>query len=422
MRTALALLLTMTLASAARAENWPGFRGPTGQGVSAETGIPTTFSATENVAWKTPIPGQGWSSPIVWGDRVFVTTATDSGTALRLVALDRKAGKVLWDNEVVRQQPDRKCSQNSFATPTPVTDGERIYVLAFDGSFAAVTMDGAVAWTHREFPFYSQHGLSVSPILHKDLLIAPFDWSSRGPDKFEGWQKSWDKSFIYAIDKATGKTRWQGKRGQSRIGHVVPQVAAVDGKDQLISAAGDVVQGFDLETGERLWTAATGGEAVVPSIVIGEGLVFATSGFPTKVPEGAVLRAFRMGGKGDVTAANLAWKDSKDVPMIPSLLYAKPYLYAITETGVVRCLKAATGEVVWRDRLPGNYSASPVWTEGRITFLSEQGTATVIEAGPEFKVVATNVLGEKCCASPAVSGGQLFIRTAGNLYCFGQGK
>jgi outer membrane protein assembly factor BamB len=420
MKAALALLLTATIAAAAWAEDWPRFRGPTGQGISTETGVPTEWTATSNVAWKTPIPGAGWSSPIVWGDRVFVTTATDEGKSSRLLAIDRKTGKVLWDKEVLRQEISQKVAQNSFATPTPVTDGERVYVLAFDGSWAAVAMDGSVVWTNREFKFYSQHGLSVSPIPYNDLVIAPFDWSSRGPEKLLGWQKPWDQSFIFAVDKASGKTRWQAKRGMSRIAHVTPQVTTVDGQDQLVSAAGDVIQGFDPKTGERLWTVTTGGEGVVPSVVVGEGLVFTSSGFPTNVPGGAAIRAVRLGGKGDVTTTHVAWQDTKDVPMIPSMLYAKPYLYVITEGGTARCLKAATGEVVWRNRLGGNYSPAPIWADGRVYFLSEQGTTTVIEAGPEFKAVAKNALGEKCCASPAVSGGQLFIRTEGNLYCIGQ--
>jgi len=421
MKSAIALLLAATVAAAAYGENWPRFRGPTGQGISTETGLATEWSATSNVAWKTPIPGAGWSSPIVWGDRVFVTTGDDGGASFRLIALDRKSGKVLWNTEVLRQEPGFKLSQNSYATPTPVTDGERVYVLAFDGSFAALTMDGSIVWTNRDvIKFYSQHGLSASPILYNDLLIATIDHSSRGPDKYVGWQKPWDQSFVVALDTGTGKVRWQAKRGMSRLAHITPQVTTVDGQDQLVSAAGDVVQGFDPKTGERIWTVTSRGEGVVPSIVIGEGLVFTASGFPTHVPEGAAIRAVRLGGKGDVTATHIAWQDAQDVPSLPSMLYVKPYLYVITERGVLRCLKAATGETVWRDRLGGNYSASPLWADGRIYFTSEQGTTTVIESGPAFKVIAKNVLGEKCCASPAVSGGQIFIRTEGNLYCIGQ--
>lgn len=412
-------LLIASYALPAAAEDWPRFRGPTGQGISTETGVPTQWSATENVAWKTPIPGAGWSSPIVLGDRLFLTTATDEGRSFRVLCLDRKTGAITWNKEIVQQEPGNKSGQNSWATATPTTDGERVYVLAFDGTTAALAFDGAIVWTNRDFKYYSQHGLGVSPLVWQDLVIVPFDWSSRGPEKRVGWQIPWDQSVIYAYDKATGKVRWQGKRGLSRIGHVTPQVVSVDGRDQLISPAGDVVQGFDPKTGECLWTVKNTGEAVVPAIVIGDGLVFATSGFNNA--GSAALRAVRLGGgKGDCTATHIAWEQTKAVPMIPSMLYVKPYLYTVAETGMARCLKADTGEMVWENRLKGSYSASPIWAEGRIYFTNERAETTIIQAGPEFKILAQNAIGEKCQASPAVSQKQIFIRTEGNLYAIGK--
>jgi outer membrane protein assembly factor BamB len=277
-------------------------------------------------------------------------------------------------------------------------------------------MEGTIAWVNRDFEFYSEHGLAVSPILYGDLLIVAFDGSSSGPDEKLGWQKPWDQAVILALDKNTGKVRWKGRRGASRIAHVTPQILSENGRDQLISSAGDVVQGFDLKTGQRIWTVSTPGEGVVPSVVIGEGLIFSTSGFgePT-------IRATRTGGKGDVTGTHIVWESADDVPKIPSMLYVRPFLFLVTESGVAKCLKAATGEVVWRERLGGRYSASPIWADGRIYFLSEKGRTTVIEAGPEFKVIAQNELGEKCCASPAVSQKHIFIRSEHNIYCIGRG-
>jgi len=422
MRSVLAAMALVSLALPAAAENWPRFRGPTGQGISGETGVPTRWSATENVAWKTPIPGQGWSSPIVWGDRVFVTAAADEGASLHLVALDRRSGAVLWNKEVVRQKPDNKAEQNSFATPTPVTDGNRVYVLAFDGSVAAVSLEGEVAWTNRDFKYYSQHGIAVSPTLWNNLVIVPFDWSSRGPDKKVGWQRPWDQSVVMAYDAASGDVRWQTKRGSSRIAHVTPLVVAVGGRDELVSSAGDVVQGFDPKTGERLWTVTNQGEGVVPSLVFGEGLVFATTGFTSTTANigPPAIRAIRPGGKGDCTKTHIAWEQTKGVSMTPSMLYAKPHLFALQENGAARCLKAATGEVVGELRLRGQHTASPIWAEGRVYFLSEKGETTIAEAGQEFKEVARNAINEKCCASPAVSQGQIFIRSEGNLYCIGK--
>ncbi|MBE3070379.1 MAG: PQQ-binding-like beta-propeller repeat protein [Planctomycetes bacterium] len=418
MRTCLmALVMVVAVAAPLAAEDWPRFRGPTGQGLSSETGLPTEWSATSNVAWKTPIPGEGWSSPVVSGGRVFLTAATDGGRSYRALGLDAATGAVRWDTEVLRQEPDNKAGQNSYASATPVVDGDRLYVLAADGSLAALATDGKVLWTNREFKYYSQHGLGVSPVAWNDLIIVPFDWSSRGPDKTVGWQKPWEDSVILAYAKADGQIRWRAKRGSSRIAHVTPQVVTDGGRALLLSAAGDVVQGFDPATGERLWSATNTGEGVVPSLVVGGGMVFQTSGFGDPS-----IRAVRLGGRGDVTATHIAWEHKKDVPMIPSMLYADGRLFAVTEGGMATCLDAAGGKVLWRSRLPGTYSASPVWAEGRVYFLSEKGETTVVAAGPEFKVLATSALGEKCCASPAISGGRFFIRTEKNLYCIGAAK
>ena len=399
------------------AENWPGFRGPTRQGISNEKGLPTQWSESSNIVWKTPIPGDGWSSPIVFDDHVFVTTATEEGASYRLLCLDRKTGAILWDKEILRQKPGHKQGLNSYASSTPVTDGKNVYIVAFDGSIAAVSTEGDTVWMYRDFEYFSEHGLGVSPILYKDLLIVAFDPSSSGPDPKLGWQKPWDKAVILALDKNTGKVRWEGKRGMSRIAHVSPQILSSDGKDQLISSAGDAIQGFDLATGERIWTVSSPGEGVVPSVVVGEGLIFTASGFGA-----SAIRVVRAGGKGDVTETHIAWESPDDVPKIPSMLYVKPYLYLVTEAGVAKCLKAATGEVIWRERLGDRYSASPVWADGKIYFLSEKGTTTVIQEGTEFKVFAENELNETCKASPAVSQGNIFLRSEKNLYCIGQNQ
>ena len=410
-------IFTVVTPDVSLAENWPGFRGTTGQGISHERDVPTRWSATSGIAWKTSVPGSGWSSPIVFGDRVFLTTATEKGISFRLLCFDRLTGEVLWDKQVIRQEPGNKQKFNSFATSTPVTDGRMVYTVAFDGGIAAVSTDGTVVWTNRDYEYYSQHGLAISPILYEDLLIVAFDGSSSGQNPKVGWQIPWDKAVIVAIDKNTGKVRWQGKRGLSRISHVTPQIFRTNGIDRLISSAGDVIQGFDLKTGRKIWTASSPGEGVVPSLVIGEGLVFAASGFGD-----SAIRAVRTGGIGDVTATHIAWETTEDVPKVPSMLYAKPFLFLVTESGVAKCLVAATGEVLWRQRLGGRYSASPVWADGRVYFLSEKGETVVIEAGPEFKEIARNKLEGKCCASPAVSQGNIFIRSERNLYCIGSGR
>lgn len=414
----LSLLLAaavLLLSHTAGAENWRGFRGPSRQGISTEKNLPTQWSATENVAWKTPIPGEGWSSPIVWEDRVFVTTTTDGGASCRVIGLELSTGRVLWDKEVFRQMPSRKEGKNSYASSTPVTDGERVYAAFADGSLVAVDFEGNVVWANRDHKYYSKHGLGASPILHEDLLIMPFDGSSEGENIQIGWKIPWDQAYLVALEKQTGEVRWKGRRGKSRIAHVTANVLERNGKAQIISGAGDVIQGFDPETGERIWSVYSQGEGVTPSIVLGGDLIFTSSGF-----EASTIRVVRAGGQGDVTDTHVAWEETKGVPLLSSMLYVEPYLYAVTDKGVASCYDGKTGEIVWQERIGGNHSASPVYADGRIYFLSEQGEATIIEAGPEFRVLARNDIGEKCQASMAVSQGRLLIRSDRNLYCIGE--
>jgi outer membrane protein assembly factor BamB len=409
-------LLLLATAAVLQAENWPQFRGPTRQGLSTETGLPLKWSPVENIAWKTPIPGEAWSSPIVWGERVFVTTATENGASCHVLCLNRTDGKILWDKEAFKQVPGHKGGRNSYATPTPCTDGDRVYAVFGDGSFVALDFEGKIAWMNRLFPFYGEHGLGTSPILWNDLIIMARDGSNDGEDKKLGWQVPWEKSFVMALDKSTGRLRWKAPRGLSRIAHVVPNIwSTPDGRAQVISGAGDVVQGFDARTGERIWTSKNIGEGVVPSIVLGDGIVFTASGWGGRES----IKAFRLNGKGDLGETNLVWEQRKGLPRIPSYLYLSPNLFTITEGGIAMCLRGDTGEIVWQERVGGSHSASPVSAEGHIYFLSDEGETTVIEASLQFKVLARNALKEKVQASMAVSQRHLFIRTAGNLYCIG---
>ena len=352
----LAVLTFTSWAPRGLAENWPQFRGPTGQGISSETSLPLHWDAQSNVVWKVQIPGQGWSSPAVWGNRVFITTAAAAGTQCRVLALDRDTGKILWDKPVFDQVPLRKEGKNSYATPTPATDGQRVYAVFGDGSIAALSFEGALVWTNREVSYYSRHGLGASPLLHGGLLIMPYDGSNRVKDAGQypnntaeerlGWQIPWDKAMIVALDVKTGRRVWTGRRGQSRIAHASPVVLRENGGTQLLSIAGDAVQGFDLRTGERLWSVYCQGEGLVPSPVGGEGLIFASSGF-----EKTTLRAIRTGGQGDVTTSHIVWEQKKGVPTQSSLLYVRPYLYAITDGGIATCYHAHSGEIVWQERV-----------------------------------------------------------------------
>lgn len=353
---------------------------------------------------------------MIWKDHVFVTTATDGGQSCRVISLHAKTGAIRWNHEVFQQVPRRKEGRNSYATPTPATDGKLVYTCFGDGSFAALTFDGKVAWTNRSYPFYSQHGLGTSPLLQDGLLVMPWDASSDGADKLVGWQKPWDKSFVLALDARTGREAWKSPRGMSRIAHGAPVLWTHKGRKQVVTEAGDVVQGFDLKTGQRLWTSKVLGEGKVPSPVIADDLVFASGGWGGRES----IKAFRMGATGDLDESNLVWEQKKGVPKLSSLIHLKPHLFAMTDGGIATCYNAATGDIVWQERVGGNFSASPVAANGRLYFVGDDGQTTVLEAGPQFRVLAKNPLGEKVQASPAIANGRFYIRTAGSLFCLGK--
>ena len=397
------------------AANWPQFRGPGNTGVSQERGLPVSWNASSNLLWKAPIPGDSWSSPIVWENRVFLTTATENGESCRILALDSQSGRMLWNTEVFKQTPRRKENRNSYASPTPSTDGRRVYACFGDGSFAAVDFNGRVVWTNRDLTFYGQHGLGTSAILHDGLLVMARDGSSDGEDKKLGWQKAWDKSYVVALDAKSGQVRWKTGRGLSRISHGVPAVYTDHGHTQVISEAGDVVQGFDLRTGERIWSSEVLGEGKVPSTLVGDGLAFTSGGWGGK----ETIKAFRIGGHGDLQESNLVWEQRKGMPKVPSMLYLKPYLYAITDGGIASCYQADSGAIIWQERIGGNFSASPVAADGRLYFLSDEGVTSVVRTGPKFGVLSTNPIGEKLQASMAIANRRIYIRTASNLWCVG---
>ncbi len=403
--TARTFALALCFLSISWAENWPGFRGPTRQGVSSEGDLPLHWAPDKNVLWKTPIPGSAWSSPIVWRNRIFLTTAANGGSSCHVLSLDALTGRVLWNKHVFDQETLMKRRQNSYASPTPVTDGQSVFAVFADGSIVAVDYDGSVLWQNRDFDFFSEHGLGASPIVHKNLLIMAFDPSSRTRrDEKIGWKVPWDGAAIWALDKKTGELVWEAKRGASRLAHVTPNLMQVDGTTQLISAAGDVIQGFEPATGKRLWSVYAQGEGVVPSIVVGGGLAYSISGF-----EATAIRAVAPGGK-------VLWEQTRSASHIPSMIYDAGLLYNIHENGVATSMEADTGAVIWQERVGGTHWASPVLADGRIYFLSEQGETTVIQAGREYKELARNRLDEHTQASMAVSDGRLFIRTANHLW------
>jgi outer membrane protein assembly factor BamB len=424
MHTLLRLLpFLLTAILPVRAENWPCFRGPSRQGVSESKALPLKWSDKEGVKWKTEIPGESHSSPIVWQDKIFLTTATDGGKSCRVLCVSATDGKLLWNTEIFTQETARKESRNTYATPTPVTDGKHVYAVFGSGGIAAVNFDGKVAWTFREFRFYSRHGLGASPLLEDGLLVMPWDWSTdpdkEGADKERvGWQLPWDRSFVFALHAADGKLAWKTGRGASRIAHITPNIwTDATGRKQVVSGAGDVLQGFDLKTGERLWTAENPGEGVAPSVLIAGDIAVQTNGWG-----GAdSVRAFKLpGSKGDVGESTMLWEQKKNASKLPSMIYAAPNVYSITEAGMAWCANATTGELIYRERLEGKFSASPILAGDRIYITGDEGETFVLAAGPKFEILARNPLGENVQASPAVWQDHFIIRGVKHLYCIGK--
>ena len=389
--------------SRARAGNWPGWRGGDGSGVSDERDLPTQWNETNNVVWKTRITGLGWSSPVVAGGRVWITTAVkERGGSLRALAFDTETGSEVVNVEVFRtRNPESPNPKNSLASPTPIVEGDRVYVhFGADGT-AALTTAGDIVWKIR-LPYASQHGNGGSPVLYKDLLIFSCDGS--------------DEAFVVAIDKLTGKVRWKTRRRQPwDQAYSTPLAIRVGDQDQIVSIGAYRAGAYDPDSGKELWRVSyDDGFSNVPRPVYGHGLVYIATGF-----QQPTLLAVRADGTGDVTRTHVAWTLRRAAPLTPSPLLVGDELFIVNDGGIASCLDAKTGTVHWQQRLNGNFSASPVFADGRIYFLSEEGVTTVIAAGQGFRKLATNTLDGATLASMAVSGGSIFIRSDTNLYRIG---
>lgn len=393
MRIPLLLLLLLGLVS-----DWPQFRGPTGQGVSDERNVPLTWSETKNVRWKVAIPGRGWSSPVIHGDRIWLTTATEEGRSLRTIAVDVNTGAIQQNVEVFRlKSPKLLNDKNSFASPTPVIDGDRIYVHFGAYGTACLTQSGEIIWKTKLEYDNGQHGPGGSPIVYDDLLIVSCD--------------GLESQFVVALDKATGKVRWKKTR-EGYQAYTTPLVLNLPDGDQVISPGAFQAIAYEPRTGKEIWRVKYGeGFSNVPRPVYGHGFVFICTGF-----QEPSLLAVRPDGRGDVTKSKIAWKLGRAIPRTPSPLLVGDELYVVTDNGVATCIDAKTGEELWRARLDGNYSASPIYADGRIYFLSEEGESVVIAPGRQLKHLATNQLEGPTLASMAVSHNSIFIRTATHLY------
>jgi outer membrane protein assembly factor BamB len=417
------------------ADDWPGWRGPTASGVSPETGLPLRWSNTENVVWKAALAGVGVSSPIVAGDRVYITSQIGSGrrqpgnhprlaqgasaagsgeraltaaasdrTHFVVQAFDAKTGARAWEHraEAAGELPGVHDKHN-MASPSPVSDGQMIYAWFATGQLFALRSDGTLAWSRhlgQEIsPFEINWGHSSSPALHGDLLILLCDHQPA--------------SYLLALDKRTGKQVWRADRGRGRSSYSTPLVVRAGTRDEIIVNSSERVDAYDAKTGAHLWHVGGSNQFPIPVPVFENGMLYMSRGYRS-----GPYMAVRPGGSGDVSATHVAWQVPTGAPYVSSLVQYRGRIFMANDVGVVNAIDAKTGERVWQQRTPGVFSASPVAGDGKVYFVSETGETVVVSADSP-SILATNDIGERVLASPAIAGGSLFVRTDGSLYRIG---
>lgn len=413
----------VTYGSAALAENWPGWRGPRGDGTSLEKNVPVEWNAKEgqNVLWKTPLAAAGHAAPIVWGNRVFVVGCHPDSKDRALVCLDKDSGKVLWERAVFTGPLETKHALNSFASSTPATDGKLVYVsfLEVDGRtvpapnvgaprpitpgkmvIAAYDYQGEQRWVVRPGEFISAHGYCSSPVLFENLVIINGDHDGA--------------SYIVALNKETGEQVWKIDRANGIRSYVTPLIRQINGRTQMMVAGSKHILSVDPRTGAEQWRIDGPTEQFVASMVYDGKLLFMAAGFPTYHVLG-----IRPDGQGDVTDTHVAWHAQNAKCYVPSPVVVDGYLIVADDRGTVNCFDAATGDRHWQERLGSHYSASLVTAGGLVYLIADDGITKVVRPGKKLEVVAENPLGEYCYSSPAISEGRIYIRGEKQLYCIG---
>ena len=407
------IVATPILAGAS--ENWPNWRGPARTGVSTETNLPTDWDTETNIAWKVEMPAWSGSTPIIWGERVFLNVADGENISLR--CLDRNTGETLWTRHL--SDGDHKERKQNMSSPSPVTNGEQVYVMTGTGMLTAFDFDGNELWQRdiqgSEGPFGLNWGYASSPLLVDDALFVQVIHGMRTDDP----------SYLLRIDRHTGETVWHVERPtdarrESPDSYTTPALLEYGSTREVVITGGDVVTGHDPETGQELWRADglnpqdNGAYRIIASPVVHGEMIYA----PTRVRP---LLALRAGGRGDVTASHLAWKTDNG-PDVPTPVTDGTYFYMVNDRGIVWVLDAQTGaEIYGPQRLrPGTYSASPVLADGKIYITNESGLTSVFKAGPEFELLAENDLDDYVLSSIAVSDGQIFLRTTTHLWAIGE--
>jgi outer membrane protein assembly factor BamB len=404
------------LANRSPAENWPGWRGPRGDGTSLEKDVPVHWDGPsgDNIVWRTPVPGRAHSSPIVWNNKVFVSTCIEDLSQRVLLCFDRRSGNVLWQRIVLSAPLEKKHALNSYASGTPVTDGESIFVTYLEPDFsskrectpgnivvAAYSLDGRHRWTVRPERFASVHGFCTSPVLFKDLLIINGDHDG--------------DSFVFAVDKNTPGIVWKTPRVHKTRSYCTPIIREIDGRTQMVFSGSKCIVSLDPHDGSEHWMIDGPTEQFVASLVYDGNLLFMTAGFP----EFHIL-AIRPDGQGNVTDTHVVWRTTRGCSYVPSPIVEGDYFLVASDQGIVSCFDTASGERYWMKRMASHYSASLVSAAGLVYFLDDDGRTKIVRPDREWQLVAVNELGENCYASPAISDGQIFIRGDQHLYCIGQ--
>lgn len=395
----LALDLATVLPSPGAERHWPRFRGPSGQGDADQTTLPTVWDKDgRNILWRTNVPGVGNSSPIIWDDHLFLTSADAKGAERFVHCFSRETGALRWSRRAPTRPPEPIWPKNGYASSTPVTDGER--VIAFLGTCGLVCydFDGKLQW-HHDVTIKTTHGSGSSPLLYKNLVILVQDQNQTS-------------SIFLALDKTTGKKVWEGNRARGTT-WTTPTIVRVGDHDELIVAGNETVRGYEPASGKELWSLKGPTQEVVPAVVVGKELVYSASG-----RNGPTL-ALRPGGSGDVTSTHLVWRAVRGGPHVPSPAYVRGRLYTASDTGILSCHDAVTGKLIFQERINDRFAASPIVAGDLLYFSSETGITYVLRAGESLDVIARNDLGAPILASPAVVDGRIYIRTEKELVCIG---
>ena len=396
------LLFLIIGISVTQAQNWPCWRGPNGDGTSIETNLPTRWDSITNVVWKIAVPGTGYSSPVIWKDKLFLVTALNETNEKVLLCYDIKKGDLLWQKTVLKSKFENKHDNNSYASGTPATDGTRVYVSFLDGEdvvAAAYDFSGKQIWLQRPGTFFSPHGYSCSPALFEDKVIINGD--SQGD------------SFVAALSKADGHIIWKIPHERPAHSFSTPIFRQMAGKMQMIFCGNKEIASYNPEDGSKYWFVSGPSEDFCSTPVYNEksGLVLVSSAWPVRI-----LVAIKPDGQGDVTKSKVVWQTRKGAYYVPSPVCTDDYLFTTMTTGQVNCIEVATGNILWVKEMGTQYS-SPVLANGLVYMPNDEGVITIIKPGPKFESIGKNSIGEKMYASPAISNGKIYLRGFQHLFC-----